>query len=317
MTTARAHTNIALIKYWGKRDPALMLPYTSSLSMTLADYYTETSVHFDGSLDADQFYLDGRKTPATQVSAFLDLVRQQSGKQEFATVTSANHVPTTAGLASSASAYAALALAASRAAGMDLSPVELSRLARRGSGSASRSIDGGFVIWHRGTDDATSFAEPVATQPTIPLRMVVVLVNGGQKQVSSRAGMQRTVETSPFYSDFVTTNEAAIEPMITALANNDFTTIGELTEASSNQMHATMLAANPALSYFEPKTITALQHVQALRQAGIPAYATMDAGPNVKILTLAPFVDRIVNTLHQDFKTVTVTQPGPAATVID
>ncbi|KRM72681.1 diphosphomevalonate decarboxylase [Lacticaseibacillus brantae] len=317
MTTARAHTNIALIKYWGKKDPDLMLPYTSSLSMTLADYYTETSVHFDASLDADQFYLDGRQTPAAKVSAFLDLVRQQAGRQEFATVTSANHVPTTAGLASSASAYAALALAASTAAGMELSATELSRLARRGSGSASRSIAGGFVIWHRGHDDATSYAEPVATQPTIPIRMVVVLVNGGQKAVSSRAGMQNTVATSPFYSSFVTSNEAAIAPMQTALANNDFTMIGELAEASSYQMHATMLAAKPALSYFEPKTITALQHVQQLRQAGIPAYATMDAGPNVKILTLAPFVDRIVSTLRQDFKTVTVTQPGPAATLID
>ena len=318
MTKARAHTNIALIKYWGKRDQTLILPYTSSISMTLDEFYTDTAVHFDPALEADQFYLDGRLTPAPKVSQFLDLVRTRANLSQFATVTSVNHVPATAGLASSASAFAALALAASTAAGLKLDHVELSRLARRGSGSASRSIDGGVVIWHRGDDDTTSFAEPLPVQPTLDLKMIVVMVNAGKKAVTSRNAMQQTVETSPFYPAFVTANEAAIADMQNAMQNNDFTTIGRLTEQSSMQMHATMMAAQPPFTYFEPETMLAWEQVQALRQAGVPAYATMDAGPNVKILTLAPFVDRIVTHLTPHFKNrLTVSGLGPAAQIID
>ncbi|MFD1428718.1 diphosphomevalonate decarboxylase [Lacticaseibacillus mingshuiensis] len=314
--TARAHTNIALIKYWGKRDAKLILPYTSSVSLTLADLYTDTTVEFDAALAADTFSLNGEVRPAGKISAFLDLVRAQSGTTAHAHVRSLNHVPTAAGLASSASAFAALAMAASSAAGLALSPTDLSRLARRGSGSASRSIFGGLAIWHRGSDDATSFAEPLPAT-TLPLKMIVVLVDQGRKAISSRQMMTATIATSPYFPAWVEHNEAAAEKMVRALAANDFAQVGALTEASSMQMHAAIMASEPPFTYFEPETLVAWQKVQALRAGGVPAYATMDAGPNVKILTLAPYVDAVVAALAEPFAgRLLTTGPGPAARIL-
>ncbi|WP_225047195.1 diphosphomevalonate decarboxylase [Lacticaseibacillus kribbianus] len=317
MTLARAHTNIALIKYWGKRDAALILPYTSSISLTLADFYTDTAVTFDPALDADAFTLDGTVRPTTMVTPFLDLVRARAGRHAFARVTSVNHVPTAAGLASSASAYAALALAASRAAGLRLSPRELSQLARRGSGSASRSIFGGLAIWHRGTDDATSFAEPLPA-PNLKLAMVVVLVSAAAKTRSSRSLMANTVATSPYYPAWVAHNQAAVEEMLAAIDAADFAAIGHLTEQSAMQMHAAIMAGDPAFTYFEPETLVAWQAVQALREAGVPAYATMDAGPNVKVLTVQDAVPQVLAALEPQFAgRLLTTTPGPAATILE
>lgn len=314
--TARAHTNIALIKYWGKQDTTLMLPATSSVSLTLADFYTDTTVAFDPTLLQDQFTLDGGAQPVNQVSAFLDLVRTLAGITTRASVQSHNHVPTSAGLASSASAYAALAVAASRAAGLTLTQPELSRLARRGSGSAARSIYGGLAVWHRGHDDASSFAEALPKTP-LALAMLVVLVDEGVKPISSRNLMANTVATSPYYPTWVTANEEAAAAMQQALASADFAQVGHLTEQSSMQMHATMLAADPAFTYFQPATLTAWAIVKTLRQNGVPAYATMDAGPNVKVLTLAPYVGQVHQALAKTFgDRVLITKPGPAARVL-
>jgi diphosphomevalonate decarboxylase len=314
--TARAHTNIALIKYWGKKDPDLILPYTSSVSLTLADFYTDTTVSFDPTLKADQFHLDGIAKPAGKVSQFLDLVRHRADIPTYARIESHNHVPTAAGLASSAAAFAALALAGSRAAGLDLSPSALSRLARRGSGSASRSIFGDLAIWHRGHDDASSVAEALPPT-TLPLRMLVVMVDTSRKAIGSRALMANTVATSPYYPAWVTTNENAAQAMVQALATNDFAQVGHLTEQSSMQMHATILAADPAFTYWQPETLTAWTIVKQLRAQGIPAYATMDAGPNVKILTLSPYVEQIKAALAPIFgERLLTTGPGPAARVL-
>lgn len=314
--TARAHTNIALIKYWGKKDPKLILPYTDSVSLTLNDFYTDTTVEFVDELAADQFSLDGQAQVTTKITPFLNLVRDLAGINLFARVESTNHVPTAAGLASSASAYAALALAASRAAGLNLDQQALSRLARRGSGSATRSIYGGLAIWHRGEDDATSFAEPLPT-PDLDLAMLVVLVDAGPKPISSRNLMANTVETSPYYPAWVTHNQQAAQQMVTGLAQNDFAAVGHLTEQSSMQMHATILASDPAFTYWTPETLKAWAIVKQLRADGIPAYATMDAGPNVKILTLGEQVPKILNALQADFAgRVLTTTPGPAAKVI-
>lgn len=188
-TTARAHTNIALVKYWGKRDAALMLPQTDSLSLTLDEFYTTTTVNFNQALNEDQFYLDGELVSANKaqkVVKFMDLVRQLSGRTEYAQIASVNNVPMAAGLASSASAFAALAGAAAKDAGLDLSLKDLSRLARRGSGSATRSVYGGLVEWHRGVDDATSFAEPVQEVPDFDIAMLAILVDTSQKRSPAR-----------------------------------------------------------------------------------------------------------------------------------
>ena len=283
MTTyARAHTNIALIKYWGKANKQLMLPATSSISLTLNDFYTDTAVTFDPALDQDQFTLNHQMQSPTAVSRFLDHVRHLAQIDTRARVNSLNHVPTAAGLASSASAFAALALATSRAAGLNLTPTALSRLARRGSGS-----------------------------------MLVVTVSDQKKAVSSRTGMANTVATSPYYQAWVQSNEALISPMITALAENDLTTIGALTELSSMRMHAAIMAEEPPFTYFLPETLRAWQLVQEQRALGIPAFATMDAGPNVKILTTAPYVDVLMTALQPVFgDRILSTRLGPDAQVI-
>lgn len=318
--TARAHTNIALIKYWGKADSELMLPANSSVSMTLDQFYTETTVTFDADATADSFVLDGVRQDflaTTKITRFLDIVRALANTASFAHVESVNHVPTAAGLASSASAFAALALAASTAAGLNLTQQELTRLARRGSGSASRSINGGFVIWHRGHDDASSFAEPVQVNPNLNLRMLAVVLNHRQKRVSSRQGMAETVATSPYFPAWADAAEAASHAMVRALAGSDFAEIGAMVERSALMMHATTLAANPPFTYFQPETLATLQLVQDMRAKGLPVYATMDAGPNVKVLTTADAVLQVQGQLAAALNApITVCAPGPDAQII-
>ncbi|MGB3439870.1 MAG: diphosphomevalonate decarboxylase [Actinophytocola sp.] len=285
--TAVAHANIALVKYWGKRDAGLVLPWTGSLSMTLDAFSTRTTVHLDA--DEDRVRIDGVPVTGEQyrrVVAFLDLVRAmagRSGKAGKARVDSWNTVPTGAGLASSASGFAALAVAAAAAHGLDVDPTALSRLARRGSGSASRSVFGGFALWHAGHDDASSYAEPVPSPGFAPA-MVIAMVDTGHKSVSSREAMRRTVETSPLYRPWVDSAAEDLAGMLAAVTRGDLDAVGEIAERNALGMHATMLAARPAVRYLSPATVAVLDSVLELRRAGVSAYATMDAGPNVKIL---------------------------------
>ncbi|WP_125684838.1 diphosphomevalonate decarboxylase [Levilactobacillus yonginensis] len=314
--TARAHTNIALIKYWGKADTKLMLPQTSSLSLTLDQFYTDTSVTFDTSLTQDEVTLNGQLLTTQaghKVHNFLDLVRQRSGQSAFARVDSTNHVPTAAGLASSASAFAALAAAASQAAGLNLSRTDLSRLARRGSGSATRSIFGGFAEWHAGTDDHSSYAEPFEETVDWPIAVVALVLDARQKKVSSTQGMQSSVTTSPYYpawKNVVDQDLAAIKPAIQA---RDFTTMGEILEANAMRMHALTLSANPPYSYFNGDTLAAMATVQALREQGIACYYTLDAGPNVKVFCQTPDLPAITKRFKAQFgaNSVIVAHPGP------
>ena len=178
-TTATAHTNIAFIKYWGKKDPILNLPTTSSISLTLNEFYTRTTVQPNPVADA--LYINGQPFDSQRIHLFLNMLRDQLGDFAPLTVTSENHVPTGAGLASSASAFAALTGAVTRELGLDLDNLTLSRLARRGSGSASRSFYGHFAIWHEGYDDASSFAESLQA-PDMPIALVVAEVSTAMKK---------------------------------------------------------------------------------------------------------------------------------------
>src|SRR2546425_12721138 len=205
-TTARANVNLALVKYWGKRDQALNLPATGSISLTLDGLSVEASVAFGGG-EADRIEIDGAEAAgeeAVRVARFLDVVRTEAGRRERALVATRSTVPGGIGLASSAAAFAALALAASRAAGLALDPPALSALARRGSGSAARSIFGGFVEWHRGErpDGTDSVAEPLGDPGDWDLRVVVAVVSTARKSVSSRDGMARAA-ASPFYPAWI------------------------------------------------------------------------------------------------------------------
>ena len=287
--TAYAHTNIALVKYWGKRAsplPGLNLPAVGSLSLTLDRFGTETSVE-PGDHQQDSLVLNGTTVlgaAAEKVSRFLDRVRTRAGRNERAHVVSRNDVPTAAGLASSASAFAALAMATAQAYGLPLSARELSVLARQGSGSAARSVFGGFVLMHKGErdDGEDCYAEPLPS--TLDARLVVVRCGVGAKDVGSTDGMEHTAQTSPYFAPWVASHPADLADAAAALARADLAALGEIMEHSTLKMHATTLAARPGFFYFAPTTLRVLEQVRALRRQGTGAWATMDAGPHVKVL---------------------------------
>jgi diphosphomevalonate decarboxylase len=316
---ARANTNIALVKYWGKRDAALNLPAVGSLSLTLDALSTRTSVVFDGKLERDQLTLNGAVADdkaTARVAKFLDLIRREAKLEARAQVESANDFPTAAGLASSASAFAALALAASRAAGLSLEGRALSILARRGSGSAARSIYGGFVEMRRGTrsDGSDSFAEPIVTD--FDVRLVIAATTSGPKATLSTDGMQHTAQTSPYYDAWVQMSDSDINSAKQAIGRHDLEALGVVTEQSCLSMHASAMAARPAVVYFNGATIEGYRLIQELRKSGVPAWFTCDAGPHVKALTDGAHAEQVERVLAQLGKTW-ICRPGSDAAVIE
>lgn len=310
VATARAHTNIALIKYWGKRDVTLKLPYTSSISLTLGGFFTETTVRLLPAGSQSTFLLDG--TPAgtretQRVMNYIAVLQRRHGVSGPVAISSVNHVPMAAGLASSSSAFSALAASFARAYELDVDRTELSRMARLGSGSASRSVFGGFVKWNRGTDDETSVAVPLDETPRLDLVMIAVEIDTGRKAISSSQGMQAVVETSAYYETWVRETERACSLMEAAIARQDFTAIGQLAQQNALEMHALNLTARPGFTYFAPATLTVLAAVGKLREEGVECYSTMDAGPNVKVLAHRENVKEIEARLHALLPAATMT----------
>ncbi|WP_436862484.1 diphosphomevalonate decarboxylase [Staphylococcus caeli] len=302
---ARAHTNIALIKYWGKADETYIIPMNNSLSVTLERFYTETKVTFDPEYTKDILVLNGEMVEgkeAEKISRYMDIVRAQAETTMYARIESENYVPTAAGLASSASAYAVLAAACDKALNLGLSGKALSRLARRGSGSASRSIYGGFVEWEKGYDDATSYSFPIeADHWEDDLAMIFVVINNKSKKVSSRAGMSLTRDTSRFYQYWLDHVDEDITAVKHAIKQKDFKKMGEVIEANGLRMHATNLGAQPPFTYMVDDSYLAMNVVHQCREAGYPCYFTMDAGPNVKILVEKKNQQAVIDALHQLF----------------
>ncbi|WP_336659949.1 diphosphomevalonate decarboxylase [Leucobacter sp. USHLN153] len=312
--TARAYPNIALVKYWGKRDEELILPVAGSLSLTLDAFPTTTTVTLGEANDADAFTLNGAAASPDaigRVTRFLDRVRELAGSEARASVTSTNEAPTGAGLASSASGFAALATAAASAYGLDLDRRDLSRLARRGSGSASRSLVDGLAVWHAG-DDAESFAEPV-TGPD--MRMVIVTVDTAQKAVSSRAAMRRTALTSPFFPAWISSTEESLAAMLEACADGDFTRVGRITESHALRMHAVIQSCDPPIRYLAPTSVAIFDAVAALRDQGLEAYSTADAGPNVAVIVRPEQAEELRDALH-GFGEVRLVGPGAGAELV-
>jgi len=323
--TAVAGTNIALVKYWGKRDAGLNLPAVGSLSLTLDGLSTRTTVAFDGKLAADALVLNGADADARalgRVSKFLDIVRTRTGLRERARVESTNDFPTAAGLASSASAFAALALAATRAAGVTLGDAELSVLARRGSGSAARSIFGGFVEMARGDrpDGRDAVAAPVAGGDAWPdIRLVVAVTSDAAKAIGSTEAMERTARTSPYYASWIASVAPDLAEARAAIAVRDLPRLGAVAERSALRMHACALAAEPGILYWTPATLAAITAVKALRATSIAAFFTIDAGPHVKVLCAAPDAARVAEALLRTpgvLRTV-VAAPGRGARVVE
>jgi diphosphomevalonate decarboxylase len=280
---ARAHANIALAKYWGKADSIRNLPATPSLSLTLEGMSTLTEVEFSPAQSGDELWLDGSKQvgkPLERAARLLDSVRALAGSKLWARVRSRNDFPTASGLASSASGFAALALAAARALGLTLSPSEISALARAASASAARSVFGGYVeLRARG-----EHAEPLLPGEAWPLHMLVAVTSQSAKDTASTDGMQHTASTSPYYGAWVDRSPGLFAEIKSAILSRDFERLAPAVEQSALMMHASMLAARPALLYFKPATIALIECVRELRRRGSEACFTIDAGPHVKVL---------------------------------
>ncbi len=304
MATAQAQPNIALIKYWGKRDTALNLSATSSLSLTLASLWTRTRVEFDPVLTGDQLRLNGAEhlVATRRATRFLDLLRKQAGSECFARVETQNNFPTGAGLASSASGFAALGLAASTALNLDLDRTALSRLVRQGSGSAARSLFGGFVTLAAGqcANGEDAIAEPLQDAEQWPLSVVVAVTSNQTKSVGSSEGMQRSRATSPFYSAWLDGAADDLAAGRSAVMARDFGALAVISESSCMKMHAVMLSSQPALMYWNGVTVTCLHAIRTLRERdGVGVFFTVDAGPQVKAICLPDDAQRVAAMLAE------------------
>lgn len=313
IATAVAHPNIALCKYWGKRDRALNLPSTPSLSLTLAPFRTRTTVNWGA--EADEAWLNGKLATgreAARMFASLDLLDPWRPK---VTVTSENNFPTAAGLASSSSGFAALLLAAAAASGRHHTLGEIAVLARRGSGSATRSVFGGWVEWPMGTraDGTDSHGIPIAPPDHWDVRMLVAVLAAGPKGTSSTDGMLHTQQTSPYYPVWTECAPRDVIEARGAVERRDIEALGAIMERSAMRMHASMFAADPPLCYWHAKTLLTIEAVKGLRASGVGCWYTMDAGPNVKILTLTKDAEMVAAVIGAVADRVEVLSPGGPA----
>jgi diphosphomevalonate decarboxylase len=315
--TGVACANIALIKYWGNRDQVLRIPSTGSISMNLDGLFSRTRVGFEPAAVADELVLNGevaQDATLQRTCALLDRVREMTGLHFYAQVVSENNFPTGTGIASSASGFAALALAASRAAGLELDEAGLSRLARRASGSACRSVPGGFVEWQMGVNDQNSYAYSIAEAGYWDLVDCVAVISQTHKSTTSQAG-HRLADTSPLQAARVADAPHRLAICRQAILQRDFEALAQIVELDSNLMHAVMMTSEPPLFYWLPATVRVIQSVIAWRNDGLPACYTVDAGPNVHVLCPAGYAqeitDRLVRT--EGVLRVLTAHPGGAA----
>lgn len=327
--TAAAHPNLAFVKYWGQRDPALNIPGNGSISMNLSGATTTTMVTFDADLAGDTISLNGHPVDERtrgRVAAHLDRVRRMAGSRTYAWVVSRNDFPADAGVASSASAFAALSLAAVTALGLSLSTRVLSILARKGSGSACRSIPDGFVEWLPGWDDTSSYARSLAPCDHWDLRVVTVAFPGRAKVVPSLVG-HRAARTSPFYRirlQEVTRNLVAARE---AMLGRDFASLSALVERDALSLHAVALTSQPeglpwlnGILYFAPETVQLLAAVPDWRRDGLPVGFTLDAGSSVHLICEAPYLDAVRAAIDSvdlpAAPTLIVSRPGRGAWLV-
>ncbi len=317
--TAIACPNIAFIKYWGNRDEALRLPSNGSISMNLGWLKTRTRVSFKTGYSEDCLFINTQPETGAgldRMRRFLDIVRQMAGIDLHAHVTSENDYPTGAGIASSAAAYAAMAVAASNALGLSLDESQLSRLARLGSGSACRSIPSGFVEWRPSENDRDSYAFSIASPDHWDLVDCIALVNADHKAIGSTEGHARAV-TSPLQETRVAGAPKRLDECRSALLTRDFDALAAVVELDSNLMHAVMITSSPPLLYWAPATVEIMRSVPVWRAEGIPACYTIDAGPNVHVICLSSYAGPVQARLNAipGVSKVIVSPPGGGAEV--
>jgi diphosphomevalonate decarboxylase len=293
--TAVARPNIAFIKYWGNTDDALRLPVSGSISMNLDGLMTRTTVEFRDDLIADSATVDGRTMSGPglrRISRHLDHLRRLAEASAHAIVTSANNFPSGAGIASSASAFAALTLATAGALGLKLTERELSTVARLGSGSASRSIPGGFVEWYAAVSHEASYAESIAPASHWPLVDLVAIVSQAHKSTGSTEG-HTLAGTSPLQAARIHSARERLDRCRGAILKRDFEAFAEVVELDSNAMHAVMMTSQPPLLYWAAETVAIMHLVRQLRASGLGVCYTIDAGPNVHCICLPEHAEQV------------------------
>ncbi len=315
--TAVAHSNIALVKYWGKREGIGNYPAVPSLALTLDAFNTRTQVVFDRHLNQDEFVLNAAPSQGRslqRVVGLLDAVRDAAKLDVCARVASINNFPTASGLASSASGFAALALAAVNAAQLRWDASAVSALARACSASAARSIFGGWTTLLAGAEHAVAFAPSNEWE----IALIVAVTETGPKGVSSTEAMNRCAATSPCYSAWLEVAPRIFERACQAIRRRDIEALGQCMEESTLLMHATMLSARPPVIYLAPATLSVINEIRSRRTTTTPAFFTTDAGAHVKVLTLAKHAPEVSGWLARlpGVNQVVICRPGPAAYVM-
>jgi len=318
--TATAPSNIAFIKYWGCRDQELHLPENSSLSMNLSGLFTTTAVEFSPSFKEDHVEIDGirDKTEEGRTIKHLDRVRKMAGIDTKARVISNNNFPLGTGLSSSASGFAALSVAAAKAAGLDLSERELSILARQGSGSACRSIPDGFVEWSKGEDSGSSYAVSLYPADWWDIIDIVAVVSDEKKGVSSLGG-HKLAGSSPFFQPRLSRIENKLNLVKKSLSERSFPDLGELVEGEALELHAIMLTSSPSLIYWTPGTLSLMKLVKKARGDGLPIYFTLNTGQNIHLICKKEDCDKAVGLIKDlDFiKQIIVNSPAKGARLLE
>lgn len=318
--TAVAPSNIAFIKYWGKKDEKLRLPENGSVSMNLSGLYTTTTVEFSPDYKKDIIVFNGRreKNEENRGIKHLNLVRQMAGISQKAKVVSKNNFPTGTGLSSSASGFAALSLAASKAAGLALKEKELSILARQGSGSACRSIPDGFTEWLNGETSQTSYAVSLYPPEYWDILDVVVIVSNEKKEVSSTAG-QKVVASSPFFKERLRMIDKKIPFIKSLISERRFQKFGELVESEALELHAVMLTSRPSLIYWLPGTLRVMRLVKKWRQEGLVVYFTVNTGQDIHLIIEGKNKNKLLNKLKlvEGSKKIIVNKPAQGARLIN
>jgi diphosphomevalonate decarboxylase len=288
-TTAQAHPNIALIKYWGKQRLAGNIPATPSLSITLDELTTTTSVADD---ERDRVFLNGSEVNDPKITACLAMLRREFNVPPLIVRTD-NNFPTAAGLASSASGFAALITAIDAHCELELTDRQRSSYARQASGSAARSIHGGFV----GLNEPDWVAEPLLDAEDWPLKVVIAITDTARKAVSSSAGMQASEQNSPYFPAWVSSTREDYRAALEAVVEKDFSALIDLSESSCLKMHAVMQSSKPAMLYWRPATLSCIEAVREMRASGIAVFFTIDAGPQIKAVCTPQAVDTVARTL--------------------
>ncbi len=296
-TRCAASPSLALVKYWGKQAGGVNLPATTSIAVTLSHLETITEVRLVDSRDKQCIRVAGCLQDSERYSPFFDNLRATLDHDNWFEVDSINSFPTGAGLASSSSAFAALAFGCTRALGKPVSSGELSRIARVGSGSAARAVYGGFTRLSAGAQQAEQIAPQ---QHWSDLRVVIAVVDSGPKPISSRSAMSRSAETSIYYRNWIDSSEDLAQLAERAILRRDIEALGSAMRQSYLRMFCTMFTAEPPIVYWLPESVAVIRACERLRHSGIPAWETMDAGPQVKVVTTARWSGRVAEALSRE-----------------